>query len=603
MLQFDALTVGYDLAGGGRVDVLRDVSLTIAEGQQLGIVGESGAGKSMLTRALSGRLPPGFRVTSGDIRLAGTEIFRLSPKARREWVASNVAFIPQEPLSALNPVRTIYDQFNEYLAHRGIERARRKTLIGESLRATLLPDVDHLQHRYPHQLSGGQCQRVLIAMAFSCEPKVIIADEPTTALDAITQKRLMSLLGTMQESSGVAALLITHDLELAQATCHQIGVLYAGEICELRSVSAGNGSPMHPYSRALQTAAPTMEEILQKVEGLPGRMPQVSELAAIHGCRFNERCPNVLQSCVTQPAQLRPTEDGRSLLRCVNPNTEDAHSSHAHPGKSLDVAAPDVVKFESVSLNYVTAKLPFQKRKQTAAVRNVSFSVRRGERMAIIGESGSGKSSIAQLLVGLRQPTAGTIALGTGDRAPVGHGLASSQVQMVFQDPHSALNPRRSVAALLTQGFEIDPDFGKLLKTRKAQEAAQDVDLSLTLLNRYPHQLSGGQKQRVNIGRALSLRPSVLVADEIVSGLDVSVQANILNLLIDLNARHDTTIIFITHDLLVARYLCQSVVVMKEGSIVEQGDIEDVLKFPAHDYTRSLVEAARSSRRGPIRME
>ncbi|MER9316257.1 ABC transporter ATP-binding protein [Mesorhizobium sp. M0659] len=592
MLQFDGLTIVCDLADSRSADVLRDINLSISQGEMAGLVGESGAGKSMLTRALSGRLPLGFRVGTGDIRVAGANLFDLAPKARRAWVAQNVAFVPQEPLSALNPARTIHNQFDEYLSHRGIAGgARRRAMIEDSLNATMLPDVGRLQHRYPHQLSGGQCQRVLIAMAFSCRPKIIIADEPTTALDVVTQTHIMGLLRDMQERSGIAALLISHDLELAAAICNKIAVLYAGEICEIQPAGGRDRLPLHPYARALQNAAPRAGGQLCKVEGLHGRMPQVPELPAIRGCRFAERCSNVLPQCRAERIPLVEDVDGTSLLRCINPERRDADAARPHPAVASPVDAPDAIRCQSITLAYRGGPLPVFGGRTTIAVRDVSFTVRRAERLAIIGESGSGKSSIAQLLVGLRAPTDGSIALGNGEIIAGWSREKAREIQMIFQDPHSALNPRRTVASLLTQGLEVRPQTNAS-PPATAAEAARDVNLAPTLLDRYPHQLSGGQRQRVNIGRALALRPSILVADEIVSGLDVSVQANILNLLLELNARWGTTIIFISHDLLAARYLCENVLVMKEGRIVEQGNIEDVLNAPSHEYTQALVAAS-----------
>jgi peptide/nickel transport system ATP-binding protein len=600
MLSISHLTLTARL-GGAKVDLLRDVSLTLERGKVLGLVGESGAGKSMIGRVLAGHTPPGFEITRGDIRFDGLDLLRLDTRSWRQLLGRRIAFVPQEPLTALNPVLTIAQTFDEHLAHLGVPSKGRRRLMLQQLESVHLPKPDELAERYPHELSGGQCQRVLIAMAFVANPTLIVADEPTTALDVVSQANVLQLLAEQRRIHHTAMLLITHDLRLAAHVCDDIAVLYAGEQVEYGPAREVLRRSRHHYTWALDHATPDVHGPQRLLPTLGGQMPGVAALGAIAGCRFAARCPQQQPACTQQPPALVEASAGH-WVRCIAPRALAANQAPAGddgaawraPGGDPD--APPLVELQDVTLRY-TARRGLLGRRQVhnVAVNRLSLKVQPGEFIGIVGESGSGKSSVARLIVGAESLTSGRLLVQGQERAGTrALRLTREQVQMIFQDPHSALNPRRSVFRLLTQAYESDQLAAKLERKPREQQALEllhDVGLPVDALARFPSQLSGGQKQRVNIGRALCVMPRLLVADEIVSGLDVSVQAQVLNLLIELGRRHGIALVLISHDLSVVRYLCSRVVVMQRGDVVEEGRTEAVFASPRHPYTRSLLAA------------
>ncbi|MEO8857447.1 MAG: ABC transporter ATP-binding protein [Burkholderiaceae bacterium] len=615
---------------GQSVDVLRDITFSLERGKVLGLVGESGAGKSLIGRLIAGHTPPGFVVGGGSIAFDGMPLLQLGARERRALLGRRIGFIPQEPLTALNPVFTIGQTFDEHLMLLGVERSRRAGLMLEQMHAVHLTQAQEMLRRYPHELSGGQCQRVLIAMAFSAEPSLIIADEPTTALDVVSQSHVLALLAELQRRHGSAVLLITHDLRLAAHVCDDIVVLYAGEQVEYGPAVDVLKHPRHPYTRALQDATPDIHGPRRHLPAIEGQMPGVSALANLAGCRFAERCPTRNAACAATPQTLHESRPGH-WVRCVSacevggaasvsvaPDTtrelvqgtgQEQEQGQAQtqtqtptptPGAQAPrgdaPASPPLVELQDVTLRYTARRgLWGQRKVHHLAVNEVSLQVRPGEFVGIVGESGSGKSSVARLIVGAEQATSGRILVegrvrGKGDEGVVR--LTREHVQMIFQDPHSALNPRRSVFRLLTQAYEVDSSSKAVKLPPRAERGVQllrDVGLAEDCLMRFPSQLSGGQKQRVNIGRALCVMPRLVVADEIVSGLDVSVQAQILNLLLDLGRRHGVALLLISHDLSVVRYLCSRVLVMQAGCVVEQGSTDSVFANPQHAYTRLLL--------------
>ena len=589
---------------GKSVDVLRDISFSVARGQVLGLVGESGAGKSMIGRLIAGHTPPGFEVSHGQVLFDGMELLALKPKQWRALLGRRIAFIPQEPLTALNPVLTIGQTFDEHLMLLGVDRGKRASIIQQQMEAVHLPGPQDMVRRYPHQLSGGQCQRVLIAMAFAAEPALIIADEPTTALDVVSQSHVLSLLAEQQRLHAAAVVLITHDLRLAAHVCDDIVVLYAGEQVEYGPARDVLRQPRHPYTWALHQATPDVHGERRRLPAIEGQMPGVSALAGIVGCRFAARCPTRNAACENAPQNLHQSTPGhwvRCSATCEVAVTDADAPVAAGAGAAWQAprgepSATPLVELQNLSLCYTARRGIWGQRKvHNFAVSDLSMKVQPGEFVGIVGESGSGKSSIARLIVGAEKPTAGRILIEGRDRGltdPAVLRLTREHVQMIFQDPHSALNPRRSVYRLLTQAYEVGqaPDTPQR-KPREArgQQLLQDVGLPADCLERFPSQLSGGQKQRVNIGRALCAMPRLLVADEIVSGLDVSVQAQILNLLLELGRRHGIALLLISHDLSVVRYLCSRVMVMQAGRIVEQGKTDAVFANPQHAYTRLLL--------------
>jgi peptide/nickel transport system ATP-binding protein len=585
LLIADKLTVSATL-GGERVPVLHDLSFALAPGKVLGLVGESGAGKSMVGRAIAQLLPGGFAATGGALTFGGADLVTMDAEARRALLGRDIAFIPQEPLSALNPVLTIGRQFGEHLARIGV-LDRRAAMIA-AFEAVHLPRPAELLTRYPHQLSGGMCQRVLIAMAFASKPKLVIADEPTTALDVTIQARVVELIREMQARDGTAVLFITHDLRLAAQVCHDILVLYAGRAAEYGPSRDVFGAPGHPYTRCLQLANPAMRE-RRGLYALPERMPGLRAYGAIAGCPFAPRCPLAIAECRQAPPPL--IEVGPShVAACIRAARTREIGPAAEPAVETPAAAPIILEASALTKRFASGGL-FRKSEFTA-VSNVDFALRENEFVGIVGESGSGKSTLARLVVGLETPSEGRIVVAGRDSGdPDFDDHRRRHVQMVFQDPQSALNPRRRVASIVTQPLEAAGHATWEERLARAGLLLREIGLPPEAATRFPAQLSGGQRQRVNIARALCAVPRILIADEIVSGLDVSVQAQLLNLLAALRRERGFSMLFISHDLSVVRYLCDRVLVMYRGAVVESGPTEQVFASPAHEYTRTLLAA------------
>ncbi|TAL75596.1 MAG: ABC transporter ATP-binding protein [Burkholderiaceae bacterium] len=607
MIRFENVSLTAQSAGGP-VDLLRDITLAVPRGKILGLVGESGAGKSMVGRLVAGLVPDGFEITKGRIFLGDVDLTAMSPASHAALLGREIVFIPQEPLTALNPLLTIGQSFTEQLEVIGVPASARRAEIAARLLEMELPDPDDLVRRYPHQLSGGQCQRVLIAMAFAAKPAVIVADEPTTALDVITQSSVMRILAKQQKAHGTSIILITHDLVMASHVCDEMVVMYAGEVVESGAAGPMLTHPLHPYTQSLSSSTPKLTASSQRLPTLEGFMPGVGDLAAITGCRFYDRCAIREPRCAQQPIALQPCSSGR-MARCVKPGVAHDNPTRTQDGavgvgaaSTPDSTADALLQVRHLSLTYRSMRRLFSGRgRAVKALNDVSFDVRPGECLGIVGESGSGKSSLAGAIVGMHDGCEGVIEI-DGVSVIGARGAQQEQlrktVQIIFQDPHSALNPRRSVFRLLTQGAEALPKKTRREVARdieaRVSKLMDDVRLPLSMLGRYPAEMSGGQKQRVNIGRGVFLAPKLLVADEIVSGLDMSVQAQILNLLKELSGRYGIAVILISHDLSVVRYLCQRVVVMHRGQAVEQGTVDDVFDRPQHEYTRRLLAAVPS---------
>ncbi|KGD90173.1 peptide ABC transporter ATPase [Achromobacter sp. RTa] len=606
LLSLRNLTLTADVDVDGQrlpAAVLRGIDLDIPEGRMLGLVGESGAGKSMMGRMVSGTLPPGFRITAGTIQFRGTDLNRMTPARRREMLGRQIAFIPQEPLSGLNPALTVRQQLFEHLRHVGIPASQWESYARARLQEVGLNDAPGMLARYPHQMSGGQCQRILIAMAFCGDPALIFADEPTTALDVITQAQIMRVLADQQQRHRTSVVLVTHDLRLAAHVCDSIAVLYAGEVVEVGSARQVLDEPLHPYTRSLKESAPGMEAPTQALRTLPDFMPGLRDFATLRGCRFASRCPTRQTACAAQEIPLLE-RGGERAARCLPSIPSLGAVARSESAAFLAMrAAPaaaggdPVVTLTDVALSYPGRARLFRARPRLQILQPLSLAVERGEFLGIVGESGSGKTSLVRLIAGMAAPTTGHIAYPGSTAGRPRTSLADPRdVQLVFQNPDSALNPRRRVGALVTQILESGA-----FSARAGSDPSQRLELARRLLasvglppeavDRLPSQLSGGQKQRVNIARALCVTPRLIVADEIVSGLDVSVQALILNLLLRLKQELGIALVFVSHDLAVVRYLCTRVLVLHQGRVVEQGPVDQVFGQPQHAYTRALIAA------------
>jgi peptide/nickel transport system ATP-binding protein len=587
ILTATGLTVGAKL-GGRHIEVIRQLSFSLVPGRILGIVGESGAGKSMIGRAIAHALPAGFAITGGTLRLDDEDLVQLTPARRRALLGHDIAFVPQEPMTALNPVITIGAQLGEHLKRLGIASRRSRAL--ELLDAVHLRDGAVLLRRYPHQLSGGMCQRVLIAMAFAGRPRVIVADEPTTALDVTIQARIMQLIAELQRNAGTAVLFITHDLRLASRICDDVIVLYGGRAVERGPAASLLAAPAHPYTKALQLASPAMTGERRTLFALPDRMPGLLELAEMRGCRFAPRCPIAAADCGTSDPPDQISGPSR-IAACLHIDRTSRIAAADPPGSPSVAGGEPLLRLCDTGKRFRS----FWRAGETWAVRGATFEVGAGEFVGLVGESGSGKSTLARLIMGLERASTGRIVLADRDVTRASAADARHRLhwaQMVFQDPQSALNPRRRVGDIVTQVLQAGRrPIGRGQRMDRARELLAEVGLAADLLERYPAQLSGGQRQRVNIARALCAVPRLLVADEIVSGLDVSVQAQLLALLQRLREERGIAVLFISHDLSVVRHLCERVLVMHRGEIVEQGPTEAVFAAPRHAYTRRLLAA------------
>jgi peptide/nickel transport system ATP-binding protein len=593
-LQAKDLVVGVRIEGTV-VAAIRALSFALEPGKILGLVGESGAGKSMVGRAIAQLLPPGFAITAGTLVFEGEDLLQMPPAQRRALLGRAIAFIPQAPLTALNPVLTVGAQFDEHLARfDGATSSDRRQRALAMLDAARLPQASDLLRRYPHQLSGGMCQRVLIAMAFATNPRLVIADEPTTALDVTMHAPIIRLIADMQRLHGTAVIFITHDLRLAAQICDDVIVMYAGRAIETGPARAVLSNPAHPYTRCLLLANPSMRADRRALHVMPEQMPGLRQLARMAGCHFAPRCPLVAEECRRSEPPDFAISAGRRVA-CLRAAATPSIAAMERQAAMGQTSTRHVLEAQGLAKHYAVSGGFLGGAHRVIAVKDASFCIAENEFVALVGESGSGKSTIAKLLVGLEQPSAGRILLDGEDLtfpSRRSHELRAERLQMVFQDPYSALNPRRRVASIVTQAMEAGSRHARwderLARTR---ELLAEVGLSADVASRLPGQLSGGQRQRINIARALCNIPKILIADEIVSGLDVSIQAQLLNLLTRLRAELSFAMLFISHDLSVVRHLCSRVLVMYRGEIVEQGPIEAVFANPQHPHTRALISS------------
>ena len=527
VLSIEKLTLSLP-ALADRAHAVEQITLSIGPGETLCVVGESGSGKSMIAHAVMGLLPKAVRPAGGAIRLAGRDLLQLDEAAMQDLRGREVGMIFQEPMTSLNPVMRVAEQIIETFEAHGLHsRSERQRRAVELLDEVGLPDPQRLARAYPHELSGGQRQRVMIAMALALEPKLLIADEPTTALDVTTQAQILKLIDNLRHKHGTAVLFITHDMGVVAEIADRIAVLERGVLVEEGTADQVLGSPRHPYTQKLLAAVPSLIP--------PDRAP-------------------------------------------------------------LPASAP-VLTVDGLGKVYRKRSF-FGTAREVRAAEDISFSLRRGETLGLVGESGSGKSTVGRCCLRLIEPDAGQIRLSSpaagdlvlSDLKPAALRAQRKRIQMVFQDPFASLNPRQTVGRIISDG-PVAHGVSRKEALAKAAELLELVGLSANAIDRYPHEFSGGQRQRIGIARALALEPDVLVADEAVSALDVSVQAQILTLIKDIQQRLGLAILFVTHDLRVAAQICDRIAVMQRGRIVEAGPTAALFAAPSHDYTRALLAA------------
>ena len=510
--------------GGDRTNAVSDVSFTVNRGEIVCLVGESGSGKSVIAQSIMGLLPRTLKVAGGAILLQGEDITHAPASRLRELRATRMSMVFQEPMTALNPVMTCGEQIDEVLSeHTQLSPTERRAKILATIREVSLPEPERIYASYPHQLSGGQRQRIVIAMALILDPALIIADEPTTALDVTTQAQILQLIRDLQARHGTGVLFITHDFGVVAEIAQRVAVLRLGELVEFGERDEVLKNPQHEYTKMLIRAVPT----------------------------------------------LAPVD------------------------RTADASAPVVLELKHLSKTYIDRGW-LSKKREVHAASDVSLEIRRGQTLGIVGESGSGKSTVARCVVRLIDPTSGEVLLSGEDIATLSPGQLRPlrrKVQIIFQDPYRSLNPRRKVGEAIIEG-PLNYGTGRSEAIERARKLMDLVRMDPASLERYPHQFSGGQRQRICIARALAMEPELLIADEAVSALDVSVQAQVLALLEEIRGRLNLAMLFITHDLRVAAQICDHVAVMSQGRVVEYGAATEVFLRPQHEYTRALFAAA-----------
>ncbi|HET9895886.1 MAG TPA: ABC transporter ATP-binding protein [Streptosporangiaceae bacterium] len=593
ILEVDGLRIERALPGR-RDTIVTSVNLALGRGETIGIVGESGSGKSMTARAIMGLLPAAL-TASGTIRYRERNLLELNERGWRAMRGSEIGLIMQDPFTMLNPVLTCGTILSESLPHgRRLRRGERQAQVVRRLAEVGIRD-ESVADRYPFQLSGGMRQRVGIAAALARDPRVLIADEPTTALDVTTQREVLALIKGIQAARDMSLVLITHDLRVAFAVSDRIYVLYAGSLVEVSSSAELDAEPLHPYSLGLLLSEPSAQQRERELVAIPGSVPAPDEVAG--SCVFAPRCSWAAATCRERTPPLAEVAPGR-LSACVRlPEIRDEMAAMRRRGQPEDSPRISARREPAALITVQDARKVFRNgNRAVTALDGVSIEIGEHESVGIVGESGSGKTTLARILVGLEQATSGQIAI---DGIPAGNWASltardrrklRTTVQIVFQDPYSTLNPMRSIGSILREAVAIgEPDR----KDRDAQVSnlLRSVGLPADYAARKPVALSGGERQRVAIARVLAAQPRILICDEPVSALDMSVQAQILNLLISLRAQRGLGYLFITHDLAIVRQVTERIYVMHRGRVVEAGPTEDVLSNPRDPYTITLLNS------------
>lgn len=600
IVQLEALQT-YFRTGSGTAKAVDGVSFSINKGETYALVGESGCGKSVTALSILQLVaqPAGY-IAGGRILLHGNDISLLPPIAMRSVRGNQVSMIFQEPMTALNPVFTIGNQISEaILLHQKVTKQQARDISIEMLDKVGIPDPAERFGEYPHQMSGGMRQRVMIAMALACKPELLIADEPTTALDVTIQSQILELMRDLQKDLGTAVLLITHDMGVVQENADRVGVMYAGKLVEEASKEELFANPSHPYTRLLLRSIPARTKRDMALATIKGRVPKATEWPT--GCRFAARCPLVMDKCRKEdPAAFEAGPNHTSSCFLLD---KDQASHDLSLLDKREATPPSALDNSICRLKATDLKMHFPVRKgllkrvtgHVKAVDGVDLSIHKGETLALVGESGCGKTTVGKSLVRLYDPSGGSmlyhgselIGLNRSELKPY-----RRHIQMIFQDPFSCLNPRMMIGETIIEGMAthgIGKNYADRMET--ARGLLPKVGLDPDMAMRYPHEFSGGQRQRIGVARALAVDPELIICDEATSSLDVSVQAQILNLLKNLQSELGLSYLFITHDLGVVEYLADRVAVMYLGRIVEEGTTEEIFKSAKHPYTQALLSA------------
>ena len=599
LVEVNNLSVGFTGSGGATLPILRNIDLSFGKGETVGLVGESGCGKSTLALAMMGYLKPGLRVLEGEILFRGRNLFDMDDRALEDIRGGDLGLIPQNAGQALTPTSRIGWQIDESVKlHTTLTNEQRHERVIELLSQVRLPEPEELVERYPHELSGGQQQRVAIAMALAGEPKVLLLDEPTTGLDVTTQAHILELLRDLAAETGTAMVYVSHDLGAIARVSRRIVVMYAGEIVLEGPARQVLMQPAHPYARGLLLSIPRLKEAVVPAS-MPGRPPPPG--GAGQGCGFVDRCPMAEQRCRDERPVLEPTAVDE-IVRChFHERVEQLPPPDPpkRPDRSDLDETDSILRLDDVAISYAKPSIVDQilgrQPDVTPTVDNVDLTIRRGETVGLVGESGSGKSTILRAIAGLWPPRNGTITYDEAEslNTSVDHRDKDllRRIQLIFQNPDASLNPRHTVAELLAQPLRLYFTIGDAELRDRSIAMLERVRLGAHYLDRLPSQLSGGEKQRVAIARAFAAEPELVLCDEVTSALDVSVQAVVLDLLMELQADRGTTYVFVSHDLAVVRAIAERVAVLYQGRLCEIGPCDKVYALPSHPYTEVLLGA------------